>query len=74
MDPIAVLHEVETGLTLAQMALEAGRDIAPIVTNLIELAKHGTKGTVTPEMIAENRRLLDAEIDFFNQPMPDDPA
>lgn len=69
MDPLAIIALITKGLTIANMALEAGKDAAPIIKTILGVSEATQDGTVTEEQLAELEALLDAEIAEFNKPM-----
>jgi hypothetical protein len=71
MDVMAILTLIAKGVSIVEMAIEAGKNAAPaieIVKNLITGAK---TGTMTQEELDSIEAQLDAAIDEFNEPIPD---
>lgn len=69
MDPLTIIAMITKGLTIADMAITAGKSAAPIIKAILGLSQAAEDGTVTDEQLAEIEALLDAEIAEFNKPM-----
>jgi hypothetical protein len=69
MDPLTIIALITKGLTIADMAITAGKTAAPIIKSILGLGQAAQDGTVTDEQLAEIEALLDAEIAEFNKPM-----
>lgn len=69
MDPLTIIALITKGLTIADMAISAGKTAAPIIKSVLGLSEAAVDGTVTDEQLAEVEALLDAEIAEFNKPM-----
>ncbi len=71
MDVMAILTLIAKGVSIVEMAIEAGKNAAPaieIVKNLVTGAK---TGTMTQSELDAIEAQLDAAIDEFNAPIPD---
>lgn len=71
MDVAAVMALIVKGLGVVTTLVAVGRDIAPAIKVIIDLAKGAQTGEVTDEQLAATEATLDAMIDDFNQPMTD---
>lgn len=61
------------GIGVVKTAIETGRDVAPIITSLINTFTDG-KDDITLEELETLEALLDAEIDDYLKPMAPRPA
>lgn len=64
-----VLAMIVKGLDIAKQAVDVGRNAAPVIGAIRELAEAATNGPVTDEELAATEAILDAEIDEFNKPI-----
>ncbi len=68
MDVLAILALVEKGITIANLAIEAGKSAAPAFNALKALfASAKVKGTVSNEDMLKTDAVLDGMLAEFNQ-------
>jgi hypothetical protein len=72
MNVTQVFQIIEKGLTVIPLLISAGATVLPLVTRLIAVAKGGADGTVTLTELEELERDLDAALDEFNAPLPEE--
>jgi hypothetical protein len=65
----AVLPLIIKGLGVVTTLIAAGREVAPAVKVLFDLARGAEAGTVTDEQLAATEATLDGMIADFNEPM-----
>lgn len=71
MDIAAIMALIVKGLGVVSTLIAVGRETAPAIKVLIDLAKGAENGDVTPEQLASTEALLDSMIAEFNEPMTD---
>lgn len=69
MDPMTIFAIIEKGLTVASMAITAGKSVAPIIDVLLRTVTGAQEGTVTDEQLAADEAFLDSQIEEFNKPL-----
>lgn len=65
----AVLPLIIKGLGVVSTLVAVGREVAPAIKVLVDLAKGAEAGTVTDEQLAATEATLDGMIADFNEPM-----
>ena len=69
MDINAILALIVKGLGVVAALVAVGKEAAPAIKVLIDLAQGAQTGDVTDEQLAETEATLDAMIADFNEPM-----
>jgi hypothetical protein len=65
----AVLPLIIKGLGVVSTLVAVGREVAPAIKVLVDLAQGAQAGTVTDEQLAATEATLDSMIAEFNEPM-----
>lgn len=66
MDIMAIFSMIETGVSVAQTLIEAGKDAIPAITAVKNLVTGAKAGTVTQADLDSTEALLDSLINDFN--------
>lgn len=74
MSPELILGLIAKAVDILPTLVQAGIDITERVSKIRVLAEAAKHGTVTHDMVLEIRAQLDADLDEFNAPVPDDGA
>jgi len=69
MDVAAIFALIAQGLSIAEIALKAGQDVAAIIASLKNVASSAQNGSVTDEQLAEAAAATDAVVAKFNEPL-----
>ena len=69
MDIAAIIGLVFKGIDVAKEVLAVGKDVAPVVKNLVEIVTGIENGTMTDERLLEIANELDRQIEEFNEPI-----
>ena len=70
MNAEAILALVAKGLQLLPLLIQAGQEVATVISRLRDMAERGANGeSVTDEELAALEAELDASIARFNEPM-----
>lgn len=69
MDVAAVMGLIVKGLGLVSTLIAVGRETAPAIKVLVDLARGAETGTVTDAQLATTEATLDGMIAGFNEPM-----
>lgn len=69
MDAAAIIELIVKGLGVISTLVEVGKDAAPAIKVMLDLATSAQAGTVTDEQLAATEATLDGMIADFNQPM-----
>lgn len=72
MDATKVLELLNKGLGVLGNLIQTGAEVTPLLERLKGVSQGGVDGTITDAQLAENEAAVDAAIDEFNAPMPDD--
>lgn len=69
MEVAAIMAMIVKGLGVVSTLVAAEQNAEPAIKVLINLAKGGQSGTVTPDELTATENTLDAMIADFNEPM-----
>lgn len=69
MDVAAVMALIVKGLGVVSTLVAVGKDVAPAIKVLVNLATGAQNGEVTDEQLAATEATLDGMIEDFNAPM-----
>lgn len=69
MDVGAVLALIVKGLGVVSTLVAVGKEAAPAIKVLVDLASGAQNGTVTDDQLAATEKQLDGMIEDFNAPM-----
>lgn len=69
MDIMAVMALIAKAAGIASTLIDVGKNAAPAIKAITDLATGAQTGDVTDEQLAETEATLDAMIDDFNKPM-----
>jgi len=69
MDIVAVMSLIIKAASVASTLIDVGKNAAPAIKAITDLATGAATGDVTDEQLAETEATLDAMIDDFNKPM-----
>jgi len=69
MDIAGIIGLVFKGIDVAKEVLAVGKDVAPVVKNLVEIVTGVENGTMTDERLLEIENELDRQIEEFNEPI-----
>ena len=69
MDIAGIIGLVFKGIDVAKEVLAVGKDVAPVVKNLVEIVTGVENGTMTDERLLEIANELDRQIEEFNEPI-----
>lgn len=72
MDASQVFELINKGLGILGNLIQTGVEVTPLIDRLKGIAQGGAAGTVTDAQLAEDEAALDAAIEEFNAPMPDE--
>ena len=69
MDVGAVLALIVKGLGVVSTLVAVGKEAAPAIKVLVDLASGAQAGSVTDDQLAATEKLLEGMIEDFNAPM-----
>lgn len=69
MDAGAIFELIVKGLGVISTLVAVGKNAAPAIKVLVDLASGAQTGTVTDDQLAATEKLLDGMIEDFNAPM-----
>jgi hypothetical protein len=69
MDAGAIFELIVKGLGVVSTLVAVGKNAAPAIKVLVDLASGAQNGTVTDDQLAATEKLLDGMIEDFNAPM-----
>lgn len=73
MNAQQVLDVISKGYTVIEALRQAFQTASPAIKATMELIEHYKSGAeVSPEELARIERVLDEQLDLFNQPLPED--
>lgn len=69
MDVMAIISIISKAVSVAELAIEAGKSAIPAITVIKKLITGAEQGTITPDELTALEADLDAQIDEFNAPL-----
>ena len=69
MDAAAIMALIVKGLGVVSTLVAVGKDVAPAIKVLVDLATGAQTGTITDEQLSATEATLDGMIADFNEPM-----
>lgn len=69
MDAGAIFELIVKGLGVVSTLVAVGKNAAPAIKVLVDLASGAKAGSVTDDQLAATEKLLDGMIEDFNAPM-----